>query len=743
MKLLEMIKNQRWNAKKIIRKNSNIFYVFIVLLILLLLLPMIPKTTADIPSTCNFTSKWSTNLDDYYPIGWGPGATDYCYSSNVPPVAADINDDGWKEIFICIGYDHDIRNPLQLKDEGTLYALDPQTGVPFWWYHCDDFGSHTVLSLHDLDGDGNLDVLATGYHNITAFHAESGDILWNKNYPDNREDKPALVINENGNIWVYTCQNRYDIYQKTIQKRWGINGSIAKEADFPGPIHPCHGGLSCADINNDGKLEIISVDRNYGDNCQGLSCWTLDLTQLWSQSGISCSTSCGVLVDENGDGYLDVIVEPEGGVYVVDGRDGTIRKGSTSLGLPTGEVYTPAVYDIDGDGHLEIIAAAGSTAKVFDLGTWTIEASLKRWDGYAYFSKSPIIANVYGDSSMEMVFGTSAGFQLIDGTHGHYQTIAYQDDIHTCSDRMLIQDIDNDGKNEIVALAHGTGYGYNSYNFVTCYDTEGDASPGTSSKDFLYSYRRIAVSENIPSYDPDSQINYYTLTVNKIGKGSVTKNPNKSQYIYGDVVTLTAITDTSWTFDNWGRSLSGNQNPVTVTIVNNMVVTAQFKEKGDVLEISNMILKHSNPLDTDPLFGWVNISCSIADTAGIRDVRLLIKNPRGLLNNVSMNKKGTNTYYYYYSNTAFSQVGDYTYKIWVKNINNIIRSSNNFAFSMSPNWDINNDGECNVLDQVMISLHYGQSGTPGWIREDADNNGRIQVLDLILVSSHYSEIWLV
>ena len=742
MKLDEMKQKEKRYLYTYTKKNKKILSFFVLFFFVSLIFTALPHTMADIPSTCNFELKWTTNLDDYYPIGWGPKTTDYCYSSNVPPIAADINDDGRMEIFLCIGYDHDIRDPPLIKDEGTIYAINSRTGVPFWTYHCDDFGSHTVLSLHDLDGDGDLELLATGYHNITAFHAQTGKILWNHHYPNNREDKPALVINENGNIWVYTTQNRYNTYQKTIQKRWGINGSIAKEAAFPGPLHPCHGGLSCADLNNDGKLEIVSVDRNYGPDYTGLSCWNLDLKLLWSQRGIQCSTSCGVLIDENNDGYLDVVVEPEGGIYVVDGKDGSIRRGSTQLGLPTGEVYTPAVYDIDQDGRLEVIAAAAGPAKVFDLGTWTTEATLTRWDGSTYLNKPPIIANVYGDSRMEMVFGTSAGFQLVSGTHGKYQTIAYQDDVHTCSDRMLIQDIDNDGKNEIVALAHGTGYGYGSYNFVACFDTEGTASPGTTSKDFLYTYRRIAVAENIPNYDPDSHFNYHTLTINKIGKGTIVRDPYKSQYMDGEVVTLTVKPQTGWVFESWGGSLSGNKNPITFTITKDMIVNIYLSQIGDILEISTTRLTHSTPLDTDPSYGWVNISCTITTDTGISDVRLIIKNPRGTYSNVSMIKKDTSTYYYT-TNTAFSQIGSYSYKIWVKSINNIMQTSNNFAFSMVPNWDINNDGECTVLDQVMISLHYGKSGSPGWIREDVDNNGRIQLADILLVSKHYSEIWLV
>lgn len=66
---------------------------------------------------------------------------------------------------------------------------------------------------------------------------------------------------------------------------------------------------------------------------------------------------------------------------------------------------------------------------------------------------------------------------------------------------------------------------------------------------------------------------------------------------------------------------------------------------------------------------------------------------------------------------------------------------NNIVFSMPPNWDINIDGYCNILDLLHIAFHLGQSGQNGWIREDFDKNGRIQILDLVLVSHHLGESW--
>ena len=60
---------------------------------------------------------------------------------------------------------------------------------------------------------------------------------------------------------------------------------------------------------------------------------------------------------------------------------------------------------------------------------------------------------------------------------------------------------------------------------------------------------------------------------------------------------------------------------------------------------------------------------------------------------------------------------------------------------VSQDWDINEDGICNLLDLILISEHFGEIGTPGWIREDVDNNGEIQMLDLFFVSNYYGESW--
>ncbi len=157
-------------------------------------------------------------------------------------------------------------------------------------------------------------------------------------------------------------------------------------------------------------------------------------------------------------------------------------------------------------------------------------------------------------------------------------------------------------------------------------------------------------------------------------------------------------------------------------------------------KISNIVRITSDPLDTDPLYGWVNISCTVIDNIAVSQVMLTILNPSSAWNNISMVNR-TAEEYYYYSSTTFSTAGNYSYYICAKDTNNNTNITSIVTFSIPPNWDINNDGRCTILDYVLISNHFNQTGLFGWIREDIDNNGVINLMDLITGSDHYYDLW--
>jgi Divergent InlB B-repeat domain len=68
----------------------------------------------------------------------------------------------------------------------------------------------------------------------------------------------------------------------------------------------------------------------------------------------------------------------------------------------------------------------------------------------------------------------------------------------------------------------------------------------------------------------------YTLTVNVVGSGSVSRQPDQATYHYSDVMTLTARPAAGWTFAGWSGGLMGN--PTHVTMAGNTVVTATFSQ---------------------------------------------------------------------------------------------------------------------------------------------------------------------
>ncbi len=68
----------------------------------------------------------------------------------------------------------------------------------------------------------------------------------------------------------------------------------------------------------------------------------------------------------------------------------------------------------------------------------------------------------------------------------------------------------------------------------------------------------------------------YTLSVTASGSGSVSVTPDQPVYVYGDVVTLTAVPVTGYSFTGWSGDLTGTVNPSDIVMDGNKSVTASF-----------------------------------------------------------------------------------------------------------------------------------------------------------------------
>jgi PKD repeat protein len=59
----------------------------------------------------------------------------------------------------------------------------------------------------------------------------------------------------------------------------------------------------------------------------------------------------------------------------------------------------------------------------------------------------------------------------------------------------------------------------------------------------------------------------------------------------------------------------------------------------------------------------------------------------------------------------------------------------------APGCDLNADHVCNICDVVVIGLHWGETGDPGWIAQDLNEDGVIDMLDVAIVESYWGQTW--
>jgi uncharacterized repeat protein (TIGR02543 family) len=88
------------------------------------------------------------------------------------------------------------------------------------------------------------------------------------------------------------------------------------------------------------------------------------------------------------------------------------------------------------------------------------------------------------------------------------------------------------------------------------------------------------------AYEYGSYPATYNVNISIFGNGSVIKEPEKDFYDFGEVVTLTANADPGWSFGGWGGDASGLENPISLTVTNDLSISATFTQDEYTLSVS-------------------------------------------------------------------------------------------------------------------------------------------------------------
>lgn len=225
----------------------------------------------------------------------------------------------------------------------------------------------TSVALGDVDGDGDLDLVAgnNGAGNTVWINQGGAQAGIQGNFSDSTQALGTAAttsvalgdVDGDGDLDLVAGNdgqsNAIWINQGGIQA--GIMGSFSNSGQFLGTANTT--AIALADVDSDNDLDIVA-----GNNGQGNTIWTNNagiFTDSMQSLGTAATTSVA-LGDVNGDGNIDLVCANSGAANTVWLNDGSGTFSDSGHALGTGDSRSVFLADVDNDADLDI--ASGNYA---------------------------------------------------------------------------------------------------------------------------------------------------------------------------------------------------------------------------------------------------------------------------------------------------------------------------------------------------------------------------------------------
>jgi len=414
--------------------------------------------------------------DNSIQLKWKTSAYELGITLNTEPVLQDINGDGIQEIFVAGKiYPNYETNP----DAPWIHLLciDGNNGGVIWranysTNYVSSNNDHWCPMVYDFDKDGEYEVtVSSGWYGQTMYNAETGEVEWYKEDISSGWHNIGF-IDKGEVVYLYLIESwSGGPSAGGLQKVYASNGTLVNRVPHS---YECWGGVSIADIDDDGEYEILVTDRagtSYGYK-RGISCYDENLNYEWHDDRNTYSTQCPIIADIDDDGNLEVIVGSQGGnnrghVRIYSG-DGNVEHTSP---MYIGFHHQPAIGDVDGDGNLELVSTKNKNEpKIYDLKLHILDENSL---GTPATLGPDIMDVLIDDNDLPEILhtgdtGAGNSASLFRYINGNYEVV------HTFDHRIywgVASDVDGDGFKEIVMGRVGSWDKVNS-NFLWCYETE-------------------------------------------------------------------------------------------------------------------------------------------------------------------------------------------------------------------------------------------------------------------------------
>lgn len=505
---------------------------------------------------------------------WPLGVANYVDSS---PSLADIDGDGVDEIFIE-------------EEDHQLHAYNANGALLDGWPIAGMGGQqrHTP-AIADIDGDGDLEIVTTSdtFSSIEApdigvmlfaYH-HTGDLVegfpiifrgYSNTFPvigevDGDSQKEIVVV------------GRPDAsFTSTTILVIGSNGVIKRSIPLYGDLM-CGTAPALADLDSDGIPEIIVQTNDalfavHGTDGTNVAGWPVGWNYYYQ------GNSSPVVGDVDGDGLPEIVITTmvsgtccNGVVRVYKANGVSHPRFPKTLPIEWGAV--PAIADIDGDGHNEIIVTGDFSdgpnhgyfdkVWVYDLGGPTHGSVL--WGQF--------MGNARHTGTYMPVYPTPRTYYSLNITTAGSGTVLSNPAGISCGgdcSKFYLS-----GTSIVLTAAAASGYRFNGWDGAC-------AGQLSSTCTVVMDGDKSATAEFVPIQ--------YTLTVSRTGSGAgtVTSSPSgidcgstcTATYNSGASVMLTAVAASGSTFNGWSGECAGQGNPCSATMNSDLSVTATFNTTG-------------------------------------------------------------------------------------------------------------------------------------------------------------------
>ncbi len=242
------------------------------------------------------------------------------------------------------------------------------------------------ISLSDLNGDGNLDIISSA-GNGYEIHLGNGDGSFRSGTTYNLGNPVGEFsladFNGDGNIDIVSGFGGTSL---VVSLGTGT-GSFQTFATLT--VGPGVNRLSIGDINGDGAVDILASSGASENMFLFTGNGNGNFGTLPTLNGTG-----GILGDVNNDGYLDILSDT--GIRLGNGN-GTF---GTETGFPDSGTTIPYLYDLNGDGNLDIIS--GNNGATIRLGNGNGTFGAEYVYGMGAIPLAPLIGDFNGDGVLDL-----------------------------------------------------------------------------------------------------------------------------------------------------------------------------------------------------------------------------------------------------------------------------------------------------------------------------------------------------